>query len=120
MAFNKRSTPKPSTSAVYSDVSKDVSSHATCSHDEGVRTQRISGRQAVARVLLVQGFEPRRGAVLRAEVVDLRRLHVSYDLKARRRVGEVAIVEVEVLRVEAGDALRVERARVTDDAVHRV
>ena len=36
------------------------------------------------------------------------------------RVGEVAIVEVEVLRVEAGDALRVERARATDDAVHRI
>ena len=53
-------------------------------------------------------FEPLRGAVLRAEVVHLRRLHVSYNLKARRRVGEVAIVEVEVLRVEAGDALRVE------------
>ena len=70
--------------------------------------------------VLVQGFEPLRGAVLRAEVVDLRRLHISYDLKARRRVGEVAVVEVEVLRVEAGDALRVERARATDDAVHRI
>ena len=57
---------------------------------------------------------------LRAEVIDLGGLDVSDDLKARRGVGEVAVVQVEVLRRQPVKAVRVEGARAPHDAVHFV
>ena len=45
---------------------------------------------------------------LRAEIVHLGRLHIRHDLHARGGVGQVAVVQQQVLRGEAVDTVRVE------------
>ena len=90
----------------------------------GVEEAQHADAVGVGRVL--RHLERHLHVRLRAQVVELVRPHLRDDLEAVGRVGEVAVVEDELARVDvrvlvqALDPARVERRRPPDHAVHLV
>lgn len=57
---------------------------------------------------------------LRAEIVHLGGLHIGDNLQAARRICEVTVVQSQVVRFHAREALRVERRGAPHNTVHNV